>query len=211
MEHPYQVRPVEVWPRAMTEKRTHSQFRADIGSTLALLEAELSAIDARDVFLQVACRPSDIRVDGKLKQNARQPEHPGIILTFTTRSGQPANFPCDTYLDWRDNLRGIALSLKALRAVDRYGVTTGDEQYIGFGKLPGAGQSSAQMSLSEAAGVLVNIAEEQASVDLVLTDREVYTRVYRKAAKRTHPATGGSERDWASVSEAKATLDRHFA
>src|SRR5579863_10251967 len=46
----------------------------------------------------------------------------GIILTFNSKHG-PLSYPCDKYSNWQANLRAIALSLEALRAVDRYGVT----------------------------------------------------------------------------------------
>ena len=45
------------------------------------------------------------------------------------------SYPCDKYSNWQANLRAIALSLEALRAEDRYGVTRRAEQYKGWAKL----------------------------------------------------------------------------
>jgi hypothetical protein len=47
-------------------------------------------------------------------------------------------FATDAYEDWQHNVRAIALTLEALRAVDRYG-TTGGRQYAGFRQLTAGG------------------------------------------------------------------------
>lgn len=44
-------------------------------------------------------------------------------------------FACDRFLRWEDNLRAITKTLDALRAVDRYDVVQGGEQYAGFKQL----------------------------------------------------------------------------
>ena len=47
-------RPIGTWPGKLTSTRTRSRFLASYGKTLALLDAELLHLQARDVFLQVA-------------------------------------------------------------------------------------------------------------------------------------------------------------
>lgn len=87
-------------------------------------------------------KDTDIRLDGQIRASAPVPEHPGVILAFDARklmdnfagSKGGLSFVQDHY----DNLRSIALTLEALRTVDRYGGTEHGEQYQGFRTLPSA-------------------------------------------------------------------------
>lgn len=134
-----QIRPIERWPGDLTpdDWRRQSPFKADWRSTRTLLDHELEAHGAEAVVLQVAYSESDMRLDGFPYARA-QALHPGVILSFN-RDGNPAErveFATDRFDRWQDNLRAIALSLEALRKVDRYGVTSGGQQYAGFKALP---------------------------------------------------------------------------
>lgn len=119
-----------------------SSFRAPISKTVRLLASELRAIDAERVVLQVDVREQDLRLDGLPRAKARA-SSPAVVLAFDSRVG-PLRYEVGTYSRWEDNLRAIALGLKALRAVDRYGVTKRGEQYAGWRALPlGSGAPSA--------------------------------------------------------------------
>src|SRR5438094_286048 len=82
---------------------------------------------------------------------------PPAIVSFTNRDGIRLTFPCDTYGDWATNVYAIASTLEKLRAINRYGVTQGDQQYVGFQALPPAGGSTA-MTAEEAADVIAQLA-----------------------------------------------------
>jgi len=138
------VRPIQKWPGELTKSRRSSPFRAGYRDTLDLLERELNQLHARNVVVQLAVRESEIALDGNLKAYAK-PQYPGVILSFEVfkasgkrnEQGQrlgkyePFSFPCDSFTDWRDNLRAIALGLEALRKIDRYGVTrSGDRKSV---------------------------------------------------------------------------------
>jgi hypothetical protein len=102
-----------------------------------LLDHELEAHGATAAVLQVAYAEGDLRIDG-LPYARAQALHPGVILSFN-RDGNPkerVEFATDRFDRWQDNLRAIALALEALRKVDRYGVTSGGQQYAGFKALP---------------------------------------------------------------------------
>jgi hypothetical protein len=77
--------------------------------------------------LQVDLAERDIRVDGLPRSNARYGSHPGAIVSFDSRRG-PLRYATDEFTEWKANLRAVALSLKALRDVDRYGVSKRGEQ-----------------------------------------------------------------------------------
>ena len=124
------VRPIQQWPGELTAKRRRSSFKAGWSDTIELLGRELRAIAAKDVVLQVAMQEKDFRIDGYPRAQAKA-AHPGVILSLGSNVG-PLSWPCDTFDSWQDNIRGIALSMEALRKVDRYGVTKRGEQYTGW-------------------------------------------------------------------------------
>jgi hypothetical protein len=128
-------RPVDKWPGEQTPswKRQRSRFRASYARTLDGLERELNAIQAKDIVIQCFLELRDIRNDGWPRSSAR-PKQPGVIVTFS--QGKDAiSMPCDTFEDWEQNLRAIALTLHSLRMVSQYGVSKHNEQYQGFKRL----------------------------------------------------------------------------
>jgi hypothetical protein len=209
-------RPIEKWPRALTKNRKRSPFSATYNQTFKLLEAELNHLGARNIALQIALRPEDIRLDGQPRANAKPAAHPGVILSFEKfvwsgkynergqRMGKyaPYSMPCDAFTDWESNLRAIALSLEALRKVDRYGVTQSGEQYTGWAALPVASNSGecemAAQFMSEHSGVM--LAPHN-------TDADALKRAYRIAASRLHPdAPGGSNELFVRLKQAYEVL-----
>lgn len=204
----YQFRPISTWPGEMrgawTRKR--ATFKAGYNSTILLLSRELSHLRASKVVIEAALDERDIRNDGLIRSGSR-PKHPGIILSFSTPRG-PMRFPCDTYNDWQQNLRAIALALEALRRVDRYGVTKRGEQYTGWRQLP-SGIVTA-MSVEQAAELMCRLAGNPCIPrDLIGVPANVQL-VYREAAKRTHPDLNpNGEADFKLLQEAKRVLDAH--
>jgi hypothetical protein len=128
-------KPLDRWTGGeRTKDRKAAQFKANYLQTLDLLEYELGKLRADHVVIQIEDpeQHKRIRNDGSMTMADKYwPTKPGVILTFESPKGN-ISMPCDRYPHWRDNLRAIALSLEALRAVDRYGVTRGNEQYRGW-------------------------------------------------------------------------------
>lgn len=106
-----------------------SQFRGSYGKTLKDLERELDHLDAHSITIQAGFPNSKIRNDGWPYSSAR-PEHPGVVLQFQ-RGKDVLTFRSLKFSTFEENLRAIALTMDALRRVDRYGVVEG-EQYQGF-------------------------------------------------------------------------------
>jgi hypothetical protein len=200
-----QFRPIERWPGKLRtwSERKRSLFSAPWRKTLELLQRELFHLDARDIVIQADLREADIRLDGYPRANARA-GHPGIILAFASKHG-PLQYAVDTYDDWQDNLRAIALALEALRAVDRYGVTRRGEQYTGW-KAIEAGNGL--MTVEAAARFMADHASS-ATTQGILADPEVAKTVYRRLARRFHPDAGGDAGLFQRLQEAKRLLDQH--
>lgn len=127
-------RPLAVWPHKPTARRRRASFKTSYPRTIGLLEREVRALGGGDVTMGVGLEEYDIRQDGQPRANARARVHPGVEVSFDSRDHGRQTFATDEYDDWQDNVRAIALSLEALRAVERWGVSKG-KQYAGFALL----------------------------------------------------------------------------
>lgn len=192
-------RPIDEWPETPTRHRQRARFDTGYDATKDLLERECRHLGAREVVIQVAISEQDIRVDGTYpKANARA-AHPGVIVAFDSKHG-PLRYATDTFTQWGDNLRAIALGLEALRKVDRYGVSKDGEQYRGWNALP-AGSSmttveQAARLLADTSGLRVD-PRDQASIDAA----------FRAGVKRVHPDVGGSADEFRALQDAKTLLE----
>lgn len=201
--------PIAAWPGKATpaRMRVRARFKASYAKTLRLLETELGAIEARNVLIQAHFREDQIRNDGWPYARA-SPSDVGVVLSFT-RQGQVVSMPCDRFASFDDNLRAIALSLEALRMVDRYGVTRNGEQYRGFTSLPApAGSADAAAGIRQASALLAalgGIGESELRKDF-----SSLRTAYTKAARATHPDYGGSPASFGDARNAYALLARFY-
>ena len=182
--------PVSKWPGAPkpSYSRRRATFRIAYGKRLDLLEFELNKLRATDIIIQVYLKSSDIRNDGWPRSSAR-PDHPGVILTFQ-KGKETLSFPCDTYDAWEDNLYAIALSLEALRSVDRYGVTRNAEQYQGWKAIA----APAKEESPSREWAIEHLARVSGTEKWFLKDDDSISAAYRLAAKKTHPDMNGGDR-----------------
>lgn len=114
-----------------------------------LREAELLQPTSSEVVVQIAVGgDSDFRVDGSLKVHAAL-SHPGVIVSMETAKMGTLSMACDRWRtrsgnqwnksDCLANIRAVTLTLTALRAIERYGIGTGTEQYRGWAAIgPGS-------------------------------------------------------------------------
>lgn len=164
------VRPITIQPG---RGYTRSQFRASLSTTVDELTTELKALHAKNIILELDVAERDIRQDGLPRANARL-TNPSVVLYFDSKHG-PLRYATGEYDDWQDNLRAIALSMKALRAVDRYGVSKRGEQYTGWRQLPTSTDPADAIQTAEQARAFL----EQWGGD------------WKRAVRETHPDTGG--------------------
>jgi hypothetical protein len=172
------MRTISTWPGERTSPgfRRESPFKSSLGDSLSLLDRELRALRAFDVWLEVAIPPEQFRIDGRPRAHAFA-SHPGVVLSFTSRTlGKDLRYATDRFWKWQDNLRAIALGLEALRKVERYGIANRGEQYAGWAQLPPGGPSARRGE---------ELVREHGSV--------------RQALMATHPDHGGDAADFADV------------
>lgn len=220
MRHELRVEPITEWPGKATAWPTASPFshRTTYSQTRVLLDRELDMLGASVIVLQMYVKPSDVRRDGAMRED-RRPEKPGVILSFRSPRGQ-LRFACDQYVNWRHNVRAIALGMEALRKIDRYGITADGEQYRGFAALESAESARGFTSKEEAARFIVTsaLAAEDGDLsegsekvdrltDAMLMDEELAGVYYRRAATNAHPDKGGTDEWMARLAAARAVVE----
>jgi len=167
-------RPLPAWPYPPAPKSSVT-FRADWNQTMHNLEQEIERIKGRDVLIGVVADDSQFMFDGTIKVGFKV-KHPGAEVSFDVPGQGRLAFHTDAFNSLQANLRAISNGLEALRAIDRYGITTGTEQYAGFQQLSPGGPDIERGRL---------LVEKHGSV--------------AEALKRTHPDQGGDPRQLADV------------
>lgn len=222
----YAVRPLSdrSWLRP-AHQREWSPFTAGWSDTLDLLIREVTMLDGQHLVLGIDVREQDFRLDGTLRANARPVATDGVEVAFDSRHG-PLLYRCDQYLrrsyqrggmeSWQHNVRAIAMTLQALRAVDRYGAARSGEQYRGYRQLPaGRGDAATGMTVTDAASILLRMARGRAPAseqDPCLT-RSWWVQdgasCLRAAKINAHPDRNDGDRgQWNLVDNAEQVLRR---
>ncbi len=207
--------PITQWIGKKNQNPRPSQFRATYSDTLKILKFELekAGIYGDSAQLQMFIRPDDMRLDGNMRANSK-PYEQGVKLVFQ-RYGEKffdnqkqkwkwrlktVSYPCDAFDDWHDNLRAIALSMEALRRVERYGVFKyGD--IMDRLALP-----SADGKVSDRDIALTFLSIHSGFQQNVLIDPNIMKIAYTKAATKLHPDKGGSNEDFLKLQEVKRIL-----
>lgn len=188
-------RPIENWPDRRPlrspDERERSRFDSSWSQTLNLLSYELGRLGkplggkaaggADAVVIRLDLEDKDIRRDGWPRASAR-PEHPGVIIEWQV-GDRWSRMAADKYTWWQENVRAVALSLEALRSVERWGAVEG-EQYEGLQleiEADGSSPSAARQLIDSYGGL-------------------------REALKATHPDHNGDPEEFRRVQEARKVL-----
>lgn len=194
----WQHEPLGPWNRPVTENRgSRWRFKAPWENTLGLVCSEIEKLDVRGtVALRIDVQRGDIRRDGMLRANAKV-GFPGVVVSFQSKFG-PLSYATDEYDHWQANVRAIALSLQALRAVDRYGVSRSGEQYQGWRAIE-SGRPAAFATVDEA----VRWLREATGI----TDVAVPTdRLLRLMSAKLHPDRNGDAAAWDRLDQARQII-----
>lgn len=192
----------ETWRGERTpasQRYSRYRFRANWQTTFDDLLTELRQLKAKDIVIEAGFRDSDIRLDGWPRANAPQPKDPGIRIAFESKHG-PMVYQCDRYDGWQENVRAIALGLKALRAVDRYGITGNAEQYTGFRAIEAPRTFTGFATVDDALSFLRQKSELSSANDVALKT------LVRIVARKCHPDHGGTNDAWTRFDEATRLL-----
>lgn len=199
-------------------------FKTGHSETLRLLDRELRMVGAIEPLVQLALHEKEFNRNGDPYSGAI-PEHPGVIVSFRKKVKRlsagdktefvdvPLSFPCNTFRTWEANLRAIAIAMEDLRRIDRYGVSQGAEQYLGFRALPPPGPDHPEvMTVDAAARLICRMAGVALDVNKVIADRELFRDLYQGCAKKLHPDAQNHKPDeWAKLQAAKNLIELNFA
>jgi hypothetical protein len=199
-------KPLHQWPGPREQSRKSGTFRADWVNTLDMLEYELGRLRAKDIVIQLEDPEAikGIRNDGSYRMVSRSyfSGKACVVLTFESPKGN-ISMPCDRYEDWKDNLRAIALSLEALRAVDRYGVTRGNEQYRGWTQI---GNGNGKMDRASALKFMASLHSSPVE-NLARLSADELRSICRTAKIENHPdRPGGSHETFVAIGQAEEVL-----
>jgi len=154
---------------------------------VTLLARELDMLEGRNIVIELDIAAEDFRIDGLPRANARA-YSPAVRVTFTSKWG-PLRYETAEYTDWQDNVRAIALSMQALRAVDRYGVSKRGEQYRGWRAIAMTSSDDTMLTAVHAREFL-----------------ETWGGDWKRAARETHPDAGGDDATFRKVMRAKELI-----
>lgn len=211
------------WTDPITDPRESCPFSASWDDTKKLLLREVEQIsDTFEVVLEVDTAERNIRQDGFMRADAKV-SSPFVVVSFDSKFG-PLRYACDTYEQrwyrgmeaWKANVRAVALSLNALRSVQRWGIGVRGEAYTGWAALPPGmpmGIGPAKMTVEEAAGLLHRSAGaamfahgQQLEPGQLILDPKLAALAYRAAAKNYHPDNGGDADTFKRLKEARDLL-----
>lgn len=166
------------WPR--TARKQSSKF-ANFSFEQMRVEVvrQLRLLKARNMIISSDLR---LRQDGYPFSGQRQPEDVGIAVYFDL-NGETKCIPCDKWSTVEDNLHAIALTVDALRGIDRWGAKEMvDAAFRGFKALP-----ESVIVTPYTARLWYEVLEVSPTAS-----PEVIKAAYRQQLLKAHPDQGGS-------------------
>lgn len=95
------------WPR--TAPRESGKFRTTLPAALAALKKEVGMLGGKGLVLS-----------SNVTLGADRPGDPGVCAYFELRA-QPIAIPCDRWQTVENNVKAIALTIEAMRGMERWG------------------------------------------------------------------------------------------
>lgn len=158
-------------------RRAHS-----VGESVQEILHELELMGAKDAVVSTNIV---LRNDGLPRSGQSQPGDPGVAVYFKYKK-QPVCLACDQWTKVEDNLWAVALTLDAMRGIDRWGAAKLEATFTGYAALP----APAGSQWWEVLGVAVSAPADQVR------------DAYRALVKKHHPDAGGDREQFLKVQEA---------
>jgi hypothetical protein len=176
------------WPvgRPRTKNPERSRFRITFGRARDEVRSEVNLLGAANLIISTNL---PLRRDGLPYAMRASPDDAGVAAYFE-HDGRRVCFACDRWAKIEDNMHAIALTVGALRGIDRWG--TGDmlaAAFTGFIALPAPG---AAKTWREVLGVGPH------------ENLMAAKWAYRALASENHPDKGGSPARMAEINAAWA-------
>lgn len=174
------------WPAGFqrTKRRQPARFRSTPGRSVSIIQREIELMDGKSIVISTNV---PVKRDGTFYQSANisKIEDPGVAVYFVL-DGEQRVVACDRWDRLHDNVHACALTIQAMRALDRWGASEILKRaFTGLVALP------APMDWKEVLG-FKGYARTEAAV----------RAAYREAVKRAHPDAGGSAEEMHRVQQA---------
>jgi hypothetical protein len=168
------------WPKTETGKRESGiRFKnVSLAGALSGLQEEIRRLGGKNLALS-----------SNYTLGSTNPKEPGVVAYFDY-DGKPVAMPCDRWNQIEANVRAIALTIEAMRGMERWGakhmITA---MFAGFTALPARTGPSCWDVLG--------IRSEP------LPTEQVVMAAYRTLAQKAHPDKGGSTEAFNELTQAK--------
>lgn len=157
------------------QRNTHSVHECVYEITHAL-----QLMGATDVVISTNLA---LRNDGNPRSAQAAPKDPGVAVYFKYNR-KPVCLACDQWTKVEDNLWAVALTLEAMRGIDRWGAAELEATFTGYAALPAPEQWWQVLGVPQNA------------------DADTIQTAYRALAKEHHPDRGGSDAAMARINAA---------
>lgn len=178
----------EHWPRTKAPVR-HGSMSRKFGHNRNEVLRQLEMLKAHSVVISSNI---ELRRDGLPYANRPQPDDRGVAVYFML-NGEQQCIPCDKWDTVEQNLRAIALTVEALRGLERWGAKEMvNAAFRGFKALP-----AEAIVTPYTAKPWHEVLEVSPTASI-----ETIRAAYRSMLHRHHPDKGGSEADFMAVQRA---------
>lgn len=164
------------WPRTVSYSRERGRFSCTLAAALSNLQKQVELMGGKGLVLSSNCTLGDLK-----------PKESGVVAYFT-HDGLNIAIPCDRWQTVEANVQAIALTIQAMRGMERWGAKHMIKaMFTGFKALP---ESTGKRKWCAVFGCGPND-----SVDDVLSR-------FRKLAFENHPDRGGSHEGMTELNNA---------
>jgi hypothetical protein len=184
------------WPEGVkrTTYRTRSKFKTGLGAAREELLNELKLLRTTNVVISTNL---SLRTDnGLFRIDDRRLADPGVAVYFRLKN-QPRAMSCDRWDELASNIHALALSIEAMRGIERWGSSDMVERaFTGFTALPPAEHDwRAVFGLASPSSPRLDLVKD----------------AYRALALKAHPDRGGSTEAMARLNAAMEAAERELA
>lgn len=177
------------WPITPAISRVRNpSFKCDVPQALRQLEKEIRLLGGQNLVLSSNYTLGDQR-----------PKEPGVVAYFQYEK-TPVAIPCDRWAVIEHNIRAIALTIEAMRGMERWGAKHMIKaMFTGFKQLPAS--ANGRRPWWQVFGLIAQPVKNDATCDTIRAE-------FNRLAKLHHPDVGGSHSEMIEVNEAWAEYEK---
>jgi len=168
------------WPKTEDYKKQDGSFKTETPRALANLKRELDLMRAKNLVLS-----------SNYTLGVENPKDSGVVAYFEWEQTQMA-IPCDRYRRIAHNIQAIALTIEAMRGIERWGAKHMIKAMFSGFKQIGMGQHHEEPLLKW--WEILKCPHESNGATI--------TEAYRRRIKEVHPDKGGTQEEFINVQAA---------